>query len=248
MVNVEPRPSRRHNKNRSVGVKHRIIRQMVLRLISDASSSQMTLSCPTFDPLSTPGQQSGSFTDSNSIYASDLLGRSCFLCNLLCGGKALSSFELARGYTPAIGEIPQIPVSDVLCRAHLYQTSRSAIQRLLKDRTDALLPAQILPRNIPVYYFVRNGEFGTWNEGFFRETGAHVLEVSAREDHKCTSNKVAYEDIRLRPDNSLLQELDNMEFKFPRSYSIIDIDMEPYLPDPATIPAQKSTPAPDVPP
>lgn len=95
---------------------------------------------------------------------------------------------------------------------------------------------------------MRNPKFGRWHEGFVREPSEHIVKVSSREYQKGTSNKVAYEDLCLRPDNSLLRELDNIHFKCPRSYSIIDADMEPYLPDPDTNPNSEPNPAPDVPP
>lgn len=59
-----------------------------------------------------------------------------------------------------------------------------------------------------------------------------MFAIHLRKDHNGTANRVAYKDIHLKPDNSLLQELDSIEFKFPLPYSIIDLDMEPYLPDP----------------
>lgn len=46
----------------------------------------------------------------------------------------------------------------------------------------------------------------------------------------------------LEPNNSLLEELDSIKFKFPRSYSIISTDMEPFLPAPT--PHQEPSPSP----
>lgn len=59
-VDLEPRPARRHNKNSSLEAKHGLIRKLVLRLLSDASSSAASLSGPSFDLSFAPGAPSSS--------------------------------------------------------------------------------------------------------------------------------------------------------------------------------------------
>lgn len=237
-VNLAPRPARRHNKNGSVEAKHGIIRRLLLRFLKDASASGVN--------VTSSGISTSPAPSSPDITISDLLARACFLSNVLYGGKPLSAFEQVRGYTPSLAGLPQLPVSPVLFDAHIKQTARRAIQRLLKDKPDALPESHLFPPNTPVYFFIRGPKFGKWHEGFVKSASQHIVEVSSRQDHRGTPHKVAYEDIRIKLDNSLLQELDSIGFKFPNSYSIINTDMEPYLPDPSTRESLTPTPAPDV--
>ena len=41
-----------------------------------------------------------------------ILSRATYLSNVLYGGRTLSSFEMARGYTPSIAGLPQSKITE----------------------------------------------------------------------------------------------------------------------------------------
>ena len=51
----------------------------------------------------------------------------------------------------------------------------------------------------------------------------NILNLSSNAGHRGNPIRAAYEDVRLDPQTSLLQELERMGFLFPRSSSIVDI-------------------------
>lgn len=118
----------------------------------------------------------------------------------------MPAFELVRGYTPVLGGLPQTPVSEDIKKAYRAQTVRLEIQRILKDKQESILPTHLLSRDREVYYFVKAPKFVTWKQGYVCQVHPHVIDVSSSKDHKGQQNRVAYEDISLGPDNSLLQE------------------------------------------
>lgn len=81
-------------------------------------------------------------------------------------------------------------------------------------------------RDEEVYFFKRDEKHGVWEKGFVRAAEPHFLKIYSRKDRKGLPIKAAYENVRKVPDLTLLKELDDMEFLFPRSYSIIDEDKE----------------------
>lgn len=77
-ITLCPRPTRGHNKTGIVERKNAIIKNILARISSERCSSD----------------------------AESTIARSCFLSNLFSGSKMMSSFQLARGYSPSILGIP----------------------------------------------------------------------------------------------------------------------------------------------
>ena len=185
------RPARRHNKIGSVEVSHRSIRVFVQRLLLDAEYTRNTLGV--------------SFSDF------EILSRATFLKNALYGSKKLSSFELARGYSPSICGTPQAPVGKKIAEAYREQVARRAIHKLLASPTSNPVPKELLPSKTPVYFFVKGTNKGKWELGFVKRAYDHFVELCRNSKMRGHVLQVAYEDIRLAPKSSLLFELDRLE-------------------------------------
>lgn len=100
-VQFNPRPTRRHNKIGSVERKQAVVRALCLRLKQDAKVSNLEQAVKL-----------------SNITVAKVVLRSTFLRNILYGRKAVSSFEMARGYTPKIFGLRKCPVSESLLKAH----------------------------------------------------------------------------------------------------------------------------------
>ena len=98
-------------------------------------------------------------------------------------------------------------------------------------RPPSLVSKEQLTRDRAVFYFKRDVKFGSWMKAFVRDTQEHLVLLSSKPDHSGLPIKAAYEDIRLIPSTSLLQELDEIGYIFPRSHSILDENQPEPLPD-----------------
>ena len=197
----DPRPARRHNKIGSVEAANNSLRVFVQRLLLDAEYAR-----------NTTGTR---FSDY------EILSRATFLSNVLYGSKKLSSFELARGYSPSICGTPQAPVSDALLQAHYEQAARRAIHRLLVSPSNRTQKRDVLIPRTPVYFFEKKGKRGSWNLGFVKRASDHIVEICRSSRLSGKALQVAFEDIRLAPKSSLLYELDQLE-------------LDKSIPDPST--------------
>lgn len=83
------------------------------------------------------------------IHTAELLSKAKFLTNTLRGNSKLSSFELARGYQPAIIGLPQTNVSKDLLNAYHKQIDHRGICKLLESRSPKLIKPSLLPRQTP---------------------------------------------------------------------------------------------------
>lgn len=84
-------PARRHNKIRSVESENEELRLIIEKLLID-------------------GKNSAEDHDV-TIAHEEVLSRATYLRNILLGSRKLSSFEIVKGYAPALGGLPQRPVS-----------------------------------------------------------------------------------------------------------------------------------------
>ena len=185
------RPARRHNKIGSVEASHRSIRIFVQRLLLDAEYIRNTSGV--------------SFSDF------EILSRATFLKNALYGCKSLSSFELARRYSPSSCGAPQAPVSVKMFEAHQEQAARRAIHKLLASPSNKPVSQDLLPPKTPVYFYVRGTNKGKWELGFFKRALGHLVQLCRNSSLRGHALQVAYEDIRLAPRSSLLYALDQLE-------------------------------------
>lgn len=192
-VNLLPCPARRHNKIGIVESNHRCIRLFVERLFKDAARNH-----------SVHGVK---------ISLEEILSRSVFLKNIIHGDKKLSSFEQAKGYSPALRGIPQCLLSKETVKAHYEQVARRSIARFLSSMNPSTIPHTLLQPKTPIYYFVRrtNNKGGTWNLGFVKKCQEQLVMVTNSSSGRGIPRRIALEDVRLAPSTSLLYELDTLD-------------------------------------
>ena len=198
----EQRPARRHNKLGVVERKNSIIRVMAQRVHSDAKFF--------------------SVSKGSEFMLEDILSRATYLANILYGSKALSSFEMARGYKPSITGLPKIKLTDDILEAHEEQQARRPLSLLEKSKTPRPVNPSKLSRDDQVYFFKRGPKLGTWEIGYVRSADDQSVSLSSARSHKGKPIRAAYEDVRLAPSSPLLRDLDEIDFVFPRYYSIVD--------------------------
>ena len=104
--------------------------------------------------------------------------------------------------------------------------ARRSLSLFQKSRVPATLAATDLKKNELVYFFKRSAKFGLWESPYIRDCHLHFAVLSPNQYHIGKPIRAAYEDIRKAPTSPLLQELDRIEFTFPRSYSVVDEDYE----------------------
>ena len=127
------------------------------------------------------------------------------------GGKKLSSFELARGYRPSICGLPQFPVTSEILAAHEEQVARRAIHIFIRSHMTSSVSRDLLPPRTKVYYFRKITNRGEWQVGFVQKAEDHIVHVCVDKELRSKPSLIAYEDLRLAPESSLLQELDDIE-------------------------------------
>ena len=88
--------------------------------------------------------------------------------------------------------------------------ARRALQLLKTTRNPRTVDPSLLQRNTPVYYFKKGLKFRKWAKGFVREVDLHVVSISSKPTHNGLPIRAAFEDVRIAPRSSLLQELDEM--------------------------------------
>ena len=174
------RPSRRHNKLGTVERKNGTIKAIIGKLDSD-------------------------ITDAD---AETVVARAEFLSTLFSGSRKLSSFQLAKGYSPSILGIPSSRVTPELLNAHKEQAATRALQTLLNSRNNGTLPSQILKNRDPIWVYYdtsSKAKKNEWVKATVIETQQH--RVLARRSTKDPPMRIAYEDVRVAPKSHLTQEL-----------------------------------------
>lgn len=179
-MQFQPRPARRHNKVGIVERKNGTLKTIIRRLDHDISTA-----------------------DDDTI-----LARATFLSNMFSGSRLLSSFELVRGYSPAVLGLPKTVVSQKLINAHKEQVATRALQRLLHSRShDSPTPDMFQPgADVWVFYNTsKQNEKTEWIKAKVVKAERHHL--TARRSQRGPPMRVAYEDVRLAPRSTLAQEL-----------------------------------------
>lgn len=184
-IGMKARPVRRHNKLGIVERKHATIKRILERLQLDKSET------------------------SDSI----LLSRAVFFSNCFCGSHLLSSFQLAKGYAPSLLGLPARIIDNELLQAHKEQQAVRALQRVARTRS-----ANENPHYNPgdhVYFFYRSSkqnEQDEWKRGIVKSSERYYVNITIEESQRTT--KVAYEDLRLRPQSQLTRELMDSSVEF----------------------------------
>lgn len=125
-----------------------------------------------------------------------------------------------------------------LIAAHQGQEERRALKLLQKGKLQSIVDPTALTRGEKLFYFKRGPKFGTWEIGFIKSVEDQLGVISSNLTHQVKPVRAALEDIRLIPHAPLLRNLDEIDFVFPRSYSIVDEDeMDSERFDDSTFPA-----------
>lgn len=177
----------------------------------------------------------------------EVVSRATHLTNILNESRKVSSFELARGYTPSILGLSQTLLSEHILSSHQEQLARRSLQALKYSRSPNTVGKDALTKDTPIYFFRRSPEFGTCQKGSVCKAELHSVLLFTKQDHSGKAVRAAYEDVRLTPKTPRLQKLDRIDFIFQRSSGITDGDYSlkcqntvEHLPPPAPQTASKN--------
>lgn len=81
-----------------------------------------------------------------------LLSNATFLFNCLPGSHDLSSFKLARGYSPSVLGTPHNFVSPDILQGHIEQQATRALQRTLNSRYPSTIPPPQRKPGDPIFF------------------------------------------------------------------------------------------------
>ena len=137
-----------------------------------------------------------------------LVARASFLTNLFHGNSTLSSFQLARGYSPSLLGVPAAVVPPDVLAAHKHTVASRALQKVLKSHNNSTHSHQTLKKGsrIWVYYNTsKQNEPVRWIKATVLDSTPFL--VRCRRSKKGPPMSVAHEHIRVAPDGELAQEL-----------------------------------------
>jgi hypothetical protein len=203
----KPRPARRHNKVGLVESGHSSNKLLARRLSQDLDNASKVL------------VRRPSFTE--------IIAHATYLRKILYGSRLLSSFEQSRGYQPSIMGLTSCFITPELIQAHEEQIARRALVRLLRSKDSSLLDHSVLAPGTPVYFFTRTGKRTRWDTGFFAHALPEYVGIRRNPGSRGAVLKIAYEDLRLQPNSSLLQQLDALELVIPEVTSAPPDDADP---------------------
>jgi hypothetical protein len=126
-ISFARRPARRHQKTGCVERKNGVLRPILYRiaLADKEAPPELIVSIATFC--------------SNSLF----------------GSRTCSSFELARGYTPSFGPVPQTIVHPEVVDAYHEKSAHRAIHRVLTSAKIPFLHSALLPSGTRVWAFMK---------------------------------------------------------------------------------------------
>jgi hypothetical protein len=119
------RPARRHQETGCVERKNDVIRQIIHRLALADNISPLSF----------------------------IIARASLCANKLFGNRIFSSFELARGYTPAFGSLSRSIVDSDIIKSYYERTATRAIHRILISKQQNVFHSALLPSGKSVWAF-----------------------------------------------------------------------------------------------
>lgn len=143
-----------------------------------------------------------------------IVSRASFLTNLFKGSSVLSSFQLARGYSPSIAGIPSTIVPKKLLDAHIEMMAARAIHKVLKARASNSLPRHALHKGMRIWVFYdtsKQNERKRWIEARVISADDHL--VKCRRFKKGPPLNVAYKHIRIASKTEFDKELMESSFE-----------------------------------
>lgn len=183
-----PLPARRHNKAGIVERKNRVIKDILARLQADPLQSRTSM-------------------ESRVSLAE-------FISNLMYGNQVASAFEMARGYTPALAGISQVPLPNAIWIAQKELSTRRMLQRTLRSRPASTIPPLHVDVGETVLVLVPGGarKRGEWIE-------AVIDKVTDKGDVICGHGRnrshIAREDVRKLPISVLARNVVRAEAGVP---------------------------------
>lgn len=150
----------------------------------------------------------------------EVVARSSLFTNLIKGSNVLSSFQLAKGYSPSILGMSRNFVPQELLDAHIEITAARTIQKILKTKTPRVerRSALTLGKEVRVYLRTKKPEPVSWIKAKVEEAQEHL--VKCRRSNNGTPMLVSDEDIRLRSKGELTRAL--MSQNITEEIDIID--------------------------
>ena len=154
-----------------------------------------------------------------------LVARASFLTNMFHGNATLSSFQLARGYSPSILGMPSNDVSQELLDAHIESVAIRAIQKVLRSKVPNVPPYTSFKAGMRVWVFYKTSkqnERPRWVEARVVEAQEHILKC--RRHKKGLPMRIAYEHVRIAPEGNLTRELMEKSLEDELASIIVDDD------------------------
>lgn len=134
---------------------------------------------------------------------------------------------MARGYTPPLFGLPKRPINSYIISTHQEQVAKQALRKLLKGRNPNVVPLYYLTPGRALYYLKNSTKFRSWKTGFLYSAENHIFTISSSNSLRVRPVRVVREDFHtIVPTSTLLQELDEAGFIFPRSYDVFHLDIE----------------------
>lgn len=137
-----------------------------------------------------------------------LVKRASFLTNMFHGSSLVSSFQLARGYSPSLLCIPAKIVPVMLIEAYKQTSAARALNKVLRAHNFSTLSENSIDANTDVWIFYKSSkqnEKNEWVKGKVISASKHF--AMCKRSEKGVPMKVAYEDLRIVPKGDLAQEL-----------------------------------------
>ena len=175
-VEVVTLPARRHSKQGQIERKNRVVKDALEKLsLQNAQSVQKPLA--------------------------RIVKEAAFVSNILYGNQVASAFELARGFTPAIGGSENIALTDEVRKAQEELDARRRLARINRARPLALR-MRALKAGQKVLILLPGGprKRGQWKEATVSEVREDGAVVCGRGRSK---KVIAPEDVRSLPQNAL---------------------------------------------
>lgn len=126
------------------------------------------------------------------------------MTNLFNDSSTLSAFQITREYLSSVWIVPSAIVPENLLNAHIESTANRAIHKICRSRSPGTVRAEHLTPNTREWVFYKSSKHTEPVRLIYAlliKAAAHV--VNCRRSEKGLSPIVAYEDIRVAPEENL---------------------------------------------
>ena len=130
------------------------------------------------------------------------------MANLFHGSAILSTFQLARGYTPSILSMPSCMVTPEVLEAHMESVAMRAIQKEVHSKIRNVEPHSSFEKGMRVSVFLKTSkqnERSRWVEAWVEKATRHFLKC--KRNRRGSTMTVACEHVRIAPKGDLPKDL-----------------------------------------